>query len=504
MQILMVTSESVPYAKTGGLADVVFSLSKYLKKSGHDVRIVMPRYYGISTNDKELLPGHLGVPLSFGECWCGVYKDILPGTKEYGNDTNGGVGVPVYFLDNHELYGRDGVYGEFGGSYIDNCARFSCLSRGAFQLCKKLGWYPDIMHVHDWPTAIVPLILNSWEKDSYFTKTATVLTIHNLGYQGWFPKEDIHYLQIPWEQFYSSGLEFYDSLNFLKSGILNADIITTVSPTYAKEIQTPEYGDMLDMPLRERSYDLYGILNGMDYDIWNPETDSHIPSNFSSRDLSGKTECKLQLQRSFGLEVNPDKPVIGIVSRFAQQKGFGALVGPGHGSLFSLCLNMDCQVVVLGTGDKWCEDQMQELSYRLTNLSARIAFDNSLAHLIEAGSDFFLMPSAYEPCGLNQMYSLRYATLPIVRRTGGLADTVWQYDQATGEGTGFLFDTLSPDAIYNTVGWAVWAYYNKKDHIDMMRRRAMEVRFSWDKSGKEYEHLYKIAFEKRQRFRGLW
>lgn len=492
MQILMVTSEAVPYAKTGGLADVVSALSKQLKKDGHDVRIVMPRYYGITPVGKKLLPDAMGVPLGFGEIWTGVYEDCLPGTD-----------VPVYFIDNNELYGRDGVYGEFGSSYIDNCKRFTVLSRAAFQLCKKLGWYPDIMHAHDWPTAIVPLLLNTWEKDGYFTKTASVLTIHNLGYQGWFPKDDIHFLQLQWEEFHSSGLESYDSINFLKSGILNADVITTVSPTYAKEIQTPEYGNMLETQLHLRSGDLYGVLNGMDYDHWNPETDKLIPFHFSHKDLSGKVENKLELQKELGLEINPNKPLIGIVSRFAEQKGFGVLCGPMHGSLFSLCLNLDCQVVILGTGETWCEDELRNLDRTLTNLRAIIAFDNRMAHLIEAASDFFLMPSAYEPCGLNQMYSLRYGTLPIVRRTGGLADTVWQYNEENGDGTGFLFDELSPESIYNTVGWAIWAWYNKPDHIDMMRKRGMQQSFSWEKSAAEYGAIYRAAIEKRRQFRSL-
>ncbi len=492
MRIMMVTSEVVPYAKTGGLADVVSALSKQLKKEGFDVRILMPRYYGISTEKMNLLPGEMGIPLGFGEEWCAVYTENLPESD-----------VPVYFIDHEGLYGRDGVYGEFGNSYIDNCRRFTALSRAAFQLCKKLDWYPDIMHVHDWPTAIVPLYLNSWEKDGYFTKTASVLTIHNLGYQGWFPKDDIHYLQLPWEEFHSSGLEFFDNLNFLKAGILNADVITTVSPTYAREIQTEAYGHQMETQLKLRQGDLYGILNGMDYQQWNPESDTLIPHPFSHKDLSGKAKNKAALQKEMGLEVNPNKPVIGIVSRLAEQKGFGALCGPGYGSLFNICLNMDCQVVVLGTGESWCENELRSLSYTLTNLKARVAFDNRLAHLIEAGSDFFLMPSAYEPCGLNQMYSLRYGTLPIVRRTGGLADTVENYNQENGEGTGFVFDELTPDSIYNTVGWAVWAWYNQPKHIEKMKKRAMQKRFSWEKSAKDYVNIYKAAIEKRRRFRGL-
>ena len=492
MKILMVTSEAVPYAKTGGLADVVSALSKQLKKHGHDVRIVMPRYYGITPDSKTKLDGAMGIPMGFGEIWTSIYEDKLPGSE-----------VPVYFIENDELYGRDGVYGEFGEAYIDNCKRFTVLSRGAFQLCKKLDWYPDIMHSHDWPTALVPLYLNSWEKNSYFTKTASVLTIHNLGYQGWFPKDDIHYLQLKWEEFHSSGLEFYDDINFLKGGIQNTDVITTVSPTYAKEIQTDEYGEMLETQLKLRDGDLYGILNGMDYEHWNPEHDTLIPFNYSHSDLSGKSKNKEALQEEFGLELNQNIPVIGIVSRLVDQKGFGALCGPGHGSLFDICTNMDVQVVILGTGDSWCEDELRELSNKLPNLNAKIAFDNKLAHLVEAGSDFFLMPSEYEPCGLNQMYSLRYGTLPIVRHTGGLADTVTNYNQDNGKGTGFVFNDLNPHSIYYTVGWAVWAWYNKPEHILKMIKRAMKERFSWDNSAVLYEEIYQAAVKKRRRFRGL-
>lgn len=492
MKILMVTSETVPYAKTGGLADVVSALAKQLKKHGHDVRIIMPKYYGITPEGKTKHEAPLSIPLGFGEVWCGVYEEMLPGTE-----------VPVYFLDHEGLYGRDGVYGAYGEGYIDNCKRFTVLSRGAFQLCKMLDWYPDIMHAHDWPTAIVPLYLNSWEKEGYFTKTASVLTIHNLGYQGWFPKDDIHYLQLEWEEFHASGLEFFDDVNFLKSGIANSDIITTVSPTYAKEIQSTEHGNMLETQLKLREGDLYGILNGMDYDHWNPEDDPLIPAHFSHKDLTGKAKNKAELQKRMGLEVAPEKPLIGIVSRLVDQKGFGALCGPGYGSLFSICSEMDCQVVILGTGDNWCENELRTLSHKLPNLNATIAFDNSLAHLIEAGSDFFLMPSAYEPCGLNQMYSLRYGTLPIVRNTGGLADTVENYNQETGEGTGFVFNELTPGSIYDTVGWAVWAWYNQPKHIEKMKKRAMQLRFSWDHSAVEYERIYEAATAKRRRFRGL-
>ncbi len=492
MRILMVSSEVVPFAKVGGLADVVASLSKKLKILGHDVRVVMPRYYSI--NKEELLqhPAPLGVPVGFGEIWNGVYEGRLPNSD-----------LPIYFLDNEDLYGRDGVYGEFGNSYQDNCIRFTNLSRGALQLCKYLGWYPDVIHAHDWPTAIVPLFLNTWDKDGYFTKTASVLTIHNLGHQGWFPKEDIHNLQLNWDEFFISGLEKFDSINFLKAGIENADIITTVSPTYAQEILGHTFGEGLEGVLASRRGDLYGILNGVDYDEWNPETDSFIPFNYSVKDLKGKSLVKRALQESLGLEISEEKPLIGIVSRFAEQKGFGALCGPGFGSLFSICNDMDVQVVILGTGEKWCEDELKSLDWKLPNLRVMVAFNNEMAHWIEAASDFFLMPSMYEPCGLNQIYSLKYGTLPIVRRTGGLADTVESYDETTGNGTGFVFDDLTPSAIYNVVGWAVWAWYNKPDDIKKMIKSAMKKSFDWDLSVREYEKIYYEAFNKRGVFRGL-
>ncbi len=492
MKILMTASEAVPFAKSGGLADVVSALSKQLKIMGHDVRIVMPRYYKINKDNLKKHPAPLGVPVGFGEIWNAVYETNLPGTD-----------VPVYFLDNEELYGREGLYGPTGSSsYDDNALRFVNLTRGSFQLCKMLDWYPDVIHTHDWQTATAALFLNSWEGEGYFTKTASVLTIHNLGYQGWFPKGDLALFQLPWEEFYSSGLEKMDSLNLLKCGIMNSDIVTTVSPTYAREIQS-SMSEGLGGELSSRSGDLYGILNGMDYADWDPKTDKLIPHNFTARGLSGKKKMKAELQKRFGLEVNPDKPLFGIVSRFAEQKGFGALCGPGHGSLFNICHDMDVQVVILGTGESWCEHELSELAGKLPNLAVHVGFSNELAHWIEAGSDFFLMPSAYEPCGLNQMYSLAYGTLPIVRRTGGLADTVENYNQQTGDGTGFVFDSLTPQAIYDVVGWATWAYYNQKDHIAKMQQTAMKQKFLWEDSAKRYEELYFAAIEKRAIYRGL-
>ena len=486
---MFVSSEAAPYVKTGGLGDVVGSLPAALKRLGHDVRVVIPRYYSIDRSTFDLLPGPLGVPVGFGEVWCGVFEGRLPGD------------VPIYFLDNEELYGRDGVYGDkTGKDFPDNAARFTVLSRGAFQLSKKLRWIPDVIHAHDWPTSLATVYNNTWERTGDFSRTASMLTIHNLAHQGWFPKEQIVTVQLDWEHFHKSGFEFYDTINFLKAGIKNADIITTVSPTYALEIQTPKYGCMLEGQLRYRADDLFGVLNGMDSDEWSPATDKHIAKTFDIKTMSGKAACKAALQKEAGLPVDASVPVIGIVSRLVDQKGFGDLCGPAHGSLYSILTDMAVQCVILGTGEKWCEDELRSLEAKLPNLKAFISFNNGLAHRIEAGSDFFLMPSKYEPCGLNQMYSLRYGTLPIVRRTGGLADTVENFNEATGEGTGFMFDNLTPRAIYDTVGWAVSTWYNRPDAIKKMRKEAMARRFDTDRSAKRYAQLYVWAIDRRLGF----
>jgi len=487
VKVLMVTSEAVPFAKAGGLGDMVSALAVELSRQGHDVRLVMPRYYGIDKTALEPIPGPLGVPVGFGEQWCGLYRSVLPGSE-----------VPVYFLDHERLFGRNGIYGtKAEPDFPDNPERFTLLSRGAFQLGKRLDWIPDVMHVHDWPSSLVPVYLQTWESSGPFAATASVLTIHNLGYQGIYPKDSISFTQLGWEHFHGAGFEWHDSLNLLKAGLSSADLLTTVSPTYAAEIQTPFFGHGLDGLLRRRGADLFGVLNGIDYGVWNPETDETIPHRFSHRDLSGKARDKVELQRRLQLVADEDVPLIGMVTRLVDQKGVGALAGPSYGSLYGICADFAVQVAILGSGDAWCEAELHSLASRLPNLAVRIGYDDALAHLIEAGSDFFLMPSAYEPCGLNQMYSLRYGTLPIVRRTGGLADTVEPYVEATGEGTGFLFEQLTPRAIYDTVGWAVWTWFNRRTHVRAMRKRAMQRRFSWQGSAKSYGELYQRAVDRR-------
>ncbi len=483
MNVLMVSSEATPFAKSGGLADAVSALSRSLRRAGHDVRLVLPRYYGVDKAALRAVPGPLGVPMGQGEEWASVLEGTLPGCD-----------APVYFIDHEGFFGREGIYGSKSETdYADNPRRFSFFARAAFQLCRKLGWYPDVMHAHDWPSALVPVYRRFTETGPEFEHTSTVLTIHNLGYQGVYPKGSFPYFGLPWDLFHGAGFEYYDAVNMLKAGLTCADMLSTVSPTYAREIQMPELGCSLDGLLRARSARLVGILNGVDLDDWNPATDALLPARYTAADLSGKAACKRALQLEFGLPVDGGKPVIGMVSRLTDQKGVGELFGPAYGCAAPLCRDMDLQFAVMGSGDDWCERELASLSSRLPNFKAWIGYSERLAHLVEAGSDFFMMPSRYEPCGLNQMYSLRYGTLPIVHRTGGLADTVSNYDQDTGSGTGFMLDHQTPRAIYDTAGWAVWAWYNRPGHITAMRERAMAQEFSWDKAAREYVALYGTA-----------
>jgi starch synthase len=499
MKILMASSEAVPYAKTGGLADAVSALSLALAKLGHEVRIVIPRYYGIDRSKLKQLEGAMGVPTGAGEEWSAVYTTSLPGSPKKNP-------VQIYFIDHENFFGRDGIYGSPSEpDFLDNPRRFAFFSRSVFQLCRKINWYPDILHAHDWPAALVPVYLKFGERrassamsDGFsrgnligFSQTSSLLTIHNLGYQGIYSRDNYYLTGLGWDTFYDAGFEDWHMMNLLKAGIYSADKLNTVSPNYAEETKIQTHGFRLDGVLRYRSADYSGILNGIDTGIWNPAKDPCIPVPYSVKNMAaGKAKAKEALQKEFGLPPQPDIPVIGMVTRLTGQKGVGELFGPGYGSVWSICRDMNVQLVLLGTGESWCENEVMSLSSRLSNFKARIGYSEKLSHLIEAGSDFFLMPSQYEPCGLNQMYSLTYGTLPIVRNTGGLKDTVENFNQETGTGTGFMFDDLTPSAIYNTVGWAVWAYYNRRPHIEAMRLKAMKQDFSWEKSAKKYVGIY--------------
>ncbi|MBP5283829.1 MAG: glycogen synthase GlgA [Treponema sp.] len=485
MKILMVSAECVPFAKTGGLADAVAALAGSLSNMGHDVKIVMPRYYKIDRRKLTPLEGPLGVPVGTGQEWTEVYNAPLPGYPK----------ATVYFIDHEQCFGRDGVYGtKFEPDFYDNPYRFSLLAHGAFQICNKLHWFPDVVHAHDWSSGLVPVLLKHvCRQQSAFSKTASVFTIHNMGYQGVYGKDKYPDLGIDWNLYYGAGFEHNGAINFMQAAISSADMITTVSPTYAGEIQTPEGGFGMDGLLRVRSEVIRGIVNGVDTDVWNPSKDTYIPAQYSIKDMKGKLECKKALQKEFGLPVDEKVPVIGMVGRLVSQKGIAEVFAPTYGSIYNICSTMNVQFAIIGTGEKWCEDEINSLQAKLPNLRAKIGYSEKLSHLVEAGSDFFLMPSKYEPCGLNQMYSELYGTLPVVRRTGGLADTVQNYNQETGEGTGFMFDSLTPGAVYDTVGWAVWAYYNKKNHIAKMQKCAMQQDFTWKNSCSKYIEVYKEA-----------
>jgi len=477
--ILLAASEVVPFAKSGGLADVAGALPKALRAMGHDVRVVMPRYYTVDREQYKLkkLEGSLGVPMgSMGEAWAAIYEGVLPGSD-----------VPVYFIEHEGFFGRKGLYDEDGHAYGDNDNRFIFFSKAVFQLAKKLHFKPDVIHANDWHTAAIPMLLNTtYAFDPDFENTGTLLTIHNLQHQGKFYKGAMDVLGIGWDHFNADELEEYDGINLLKGGIVHADAVSTVSRKYAREIRTPEFGWGLERMIEANADKLYGILNGVDYDEWSPAVDPYIDTQFDSDDLSGKALCKSDLQREVGLPVRHDVPLIGLVGRLAEQKGIGLLAG----AVWNL-MELDIQIVLLGAGEKWAEHFFSDVAAKYPDkFACHIGYRNDLAHRIEAGSDLFLMPSLFEPCGLNQIYSLRYGTLPIVRATGGLDDTIVNYQGDHQSGTGFKFEFATPEALSGTVKWAVETWYEDPEAIDQMRRNAMHQRFDWHIAAKGYSDLY--------------
>jgi len=479
-RVLFVASEVVPFAKSGGLADVAGALPKALAKAGHEVIVVMPRYYAIDRSKLRLIPGALGVPMgSMGELWAGVYEGRLPGSE-----------VKIYFIDYEQFYGRSGLYDEHNVSYPDNDVRFAFLSKAAMQLAKKLRFRPDIIHANDWHTAVMPILNNTrYKDDPDFEDAASVLTIHNLHYQGHFHKKIMEVLEIGWEHFRPEELEAFDGVNFLKGGIAHADAVTTVSRQYAREIQRPEFGWGLENHIRAHAHKLYGILNGVDYEEWSPAVDPHIAQTYDLDNMAGKKVCKRALQERFGLPVREEVPLIGFIGRFVDQKGIGLIASVMHG-----LLQMDIQLVFLGSGEKWAEGFFSDVAGRYPDkVGTYIGYNNALAHQIEAGCDLFLMPSLFEPCGLNQIYSLRYGTLPIVRATGGLEDTIENFDPFSGSGNGFKFYDATPEALYHTVAWAVRVWYEDREGFEKLRDNAMKARFSWDDAAKVYSELYTMV-----------
>jgi starch synthase len=486
LKILFVSSECAPFVKTGGLGDVVGGLPKALRRLGHDARVLIPLYsqidraqYGIQFVGSSCI--HMGGGI---EHWVGLHQALLDDE------------VPVWFLDYGAYFGRPGIYDGPIGHYMDNAFRFGLLSKAALQLCKDFHFIPHIMHAHDWPTATVPALLKTWDNIlSPLSNTASVLTIHNIGYQGKYDANVMPYLCLGMEHFTPEKFEDYGKTNLLKGGIWFADAVTTVSPTHANEIRGAVGGQGLAMYLNNRSADLFGILNGVDYSRWNPEADAHIPAHYTPSDMTGKAACKTALQKLFHLEERADVPLFGIVSRFAHQKGFSLL----KEALPTALNNMVMQCVVLGNGDADTEDFFRSLSATYPGrVGSNIGFNIDLSHLIEAGSDFFLMPSLYEPCGLNQIYSMKYGTLPVVRATGGLDDTIENYNEAAGTGTGFKFWEPAASAFYYCIGWAVSTWFDRPQHITAMRQQAMAQNFDWATSAQQYVTVYQHALQKKQ------
>lgn len=486
MNIVWVTSEANPYVKTGGLADVTGALPREQAKQGHNVSVIMPYYPQIMWKHKEemtLRHSPLGVPMGwnneFGSLWESKINENLT----------------FYFIEFNKYFDRPFPYDYYGEEYGDNAARFSFLSRGAMQAILALDLYPDILHLNDWQTSLCAAYLKSPLYRDYdcFKNCASVLTIHNIGYQGVFHKSNFYYTGLPWDFFNYTCLEYYDQVNFLKGGIMTADMVNTVSPTYAKEIQTPGFAFTLDSSLRhvDETGRLRGILNGIDPEIWGPEHDPNLPANYNADDIGPKAECKASLQRELGLPVKADTPLFGVVSRLAYQKGIDVFAN----AIWEMLQFDDVQFAVLGAGESWLERRLSELAgWFPDKFRVYVGYNYRLAHLVEAGSDFFVMPSRYEPCGLNQMYSMRYGTLPIVRATGGLDDTVTSYDPTIPEQcTGFKFYDLYPTALLNTMRWAMSVYHHQPEHFRKMVRNGMITDFSWRHTAEEYNQLYNDA-----------
>lgn len=491
MHILMVASEVAPFSKEGGLADVLGALPPALASLGQEVTVISPLYRGVRQAARQeglelerVEGGDFSVPIGDAEVAGAAWRSALPGSE-----------AVCYFLQNDRYYDRDGYYTRpsDNADYQDNSERFVFLSRGAMEWCREIGLKPDIFHSHDWHTGLLPVYVEHLYRGD-FPGSATVFTIHNLAYQGIFWHWDMNLAGLPWKLFNWRMLEYYGNLSFLKAGLVGADVLTTVSRTYADEIQTEEHGCGMEGVLRERSDDLYGIVNGVDVEAWNPADDEAIPCAYSTEDPSNKSCCKEALQTEFGVPKESEKPLVGMVCRLVDQKGLDLLREAIHD-----LLKMELQLVLLGTGDPGYEDFLLEVHERHPDrFGLKLEYNNELAHLVEAGADMFLMPSKFEPCGLNQLYSLRYGTVPIVRATGGLADTVTDYSPEgleDGEATGLVFERYEPEALLEAVRRAVKLFEDDGAWRRLMLN-GMRQDWSWKRSAREYIKVYEHAVDK--------
>ena len=478
MRILHLTPEVAPWSKAGGLGDAAAALAKAVAALGHEVRVVTPLYGSVP--DWDGLPVHrerleVGVRPSDS---CRVRRAMAKSPE-------------VLFLEHPGYYGAPEIYGD----RPDAARRALFLARAGLDLCLADGWIPDVVHAHDWTVALAPVLLNTVLRDSPLGAAASVLTLHNLQHQGLHGRDCVAYLGLPEWLMSEDNLECLGGVNFLKGGVYHATRLTTVSPTYAREILRPEFGFGLDPVIRHRAHDLEGILNGVDADDWNPSRDTLIPARYSADDLSGKARCKADLQRELGLESTPGTPLVGVVSRLWDQKGLDLAIEPLRARLRA----GELQLALLGSGDRALESAYLALAAEFpTRAAVRIGYDNRLAHRIEAGADFFLMPSRFEPCGLNQLYSMAYGTLPIVRRTGGLADTVRGWQAGSDDATGIVFDHADSRAVQWAISEAIGLYYRHEAEFDAARRRAMRASFTWSAAAASYVRCYEEAVRQRR------
>jgi starch synthase len=484
MKVLFVSPEAVPFAKTGGLADVAGSLPVALKRLGVEVHLVLPFYRAVREGNFEhhLLLKDLKVRLGNAELTARVWGSS---TEEE---------VPVSLIEREDMYDRPNIYGNSLGDYYDNFERFAVFARAALSTAEMLSIKPDLIHCHDWQTGLVSALLKGPFRDSTtLGATPTVFTIHNLGYQGLFPADKLRLTGLPREEFYrSEGLEYYGNISLLKAGIVYSDAVTTVSPAYAGEIQTPEYGMGMEGILQYRRASLHGILNGVDYQQWDPARDAHISVHYSPRKAAGKHACKESLIQEMNLDpLLSERPLLGMISRLDPQKGLDLLV-----KILDDILALNVGIVVLGSGDERIQGAIQEAAQSHPGrIGLTIGFDEPLAHRIMAAADAFLIPSRYEPCGLTQMYALKYGTVPIVRATGGLDDTIVPFDHKTGEGNGFKFSAYEPTAFLEAIRKAVELFRDPKAWQRLMAN-GMKEDFSWDRSARRYMELYRSLIEK--------
>jgi starch synthase len=485
LRVLFATPEAVPFAKTGGLADVAGALPKYLQPLGCDLRLVMPYYRMVKKTGTPIR--HLGEEIEVTVGGETIQVDLYQGQLDKE--------IQVYFIGREEFYDREYLYSSPKGDYFDNAERFIFFSKAALLLCRYLGFSPDIIHHHEWQTGLIPAYLKSiYREDPLFSHTGVVFTIHNIAYQGLFRKEKFWLTGLPQEMYNPEGIEFWERINLMKAGIVYADVINTVSQRYSEEIQTPEFGYGLEGILSKRKEDLCGIINGVDYMEWDPSRDAHLVARYDPSDLSGKRACKKDLLKEFHLPSSLEKvPLLGMISRLADQKGFDLLA-----EILEELFTFDVGFVLLGTGEQKYHDLFQQVARRYPQKAGiRIAYDDRLAHKIEAGADFFLMPSKYEPCGLNQIYSLKYGTIPIVRATGGLDDTIVNYNPVTGTGNGFKFNRYDAKEFLNQIKAAI-SFFSQPKHWKQLLQNAMTADFSWQRSAEAYLQLYRKALKKRK------